>query len=62
MFFHSYAYVLGCIFPLKSLITRMNSSTLVDSSSFGYDNELVLFEDLKINLSTCGLTNKLVHL
>ena len=33
----------------------MNPSTLVDSSTFSHDNEFVLFEDLMINMSTCGL-------
>ena len=33
----------------------MSLSALVDLSSFRYDNDQVLFEDLIINPSTCGL-------
>ena len=42
------------IAPNAWKIFEMNPSTLVDSSTYRLNNELVLFEDLIINSSTCG--------
>ena len=43
-------------------ISGVNLSAFVDLFTFRHDSELVLFEDLITNPSTCGLHNNLVHL